>query len=96
MIFYLIVGIILFLIFVRYLENTSIFYPERTVAGTPQNLGLPFEDVTITTQDHVKLHGWLIKAPSARSTLIFFHGNAGNIGATGPPSPRSRGYQAFV
>ena len=80
MIFYLIVGIILFLIFVRYLENTSIFYPERTLGATPKDLGLPFEDVTITTQDHVKLHGWLIKAPSARSTLIFFHGNAGNIG----------------
>jgi len=80
MISYLIVGIVLFLIFVRYLESTSIFYPERTVAGTPQNLGLPFEDVAITTQDNVKLHGWLIKAPAARSTLIFFHGNAGNIG----------------
>lgn len=80
MILYLIVGIVLFLIFVRYLENTSIFYPERILAATPQNIGLPFEDVTITTQDQVKLHGWLIKAPSAKSTLVFFHGNAGNIG----------------
>jgi len=80
MIFYLIVGIVLFLIFVRHLENTSIFYPQRLLTATPHNLGLPFEDVTITTQDHVKLHGWLIKTPSARSTLVFFHGNAGNIG----------------
>lgn len=80
MIFFLIVIIVLFLIFVRYLENTSIFYPERLLTETPENLGLPFEDVTIDTQDHVKLHGWLIKAPLAKSTLIFFHGNAGNIG----------------
>jgi len=80
MILYLVVVVILFLIFVRYLENTSIFYPERTLAATPQNIGLPFEDVSITTQDQVKLHGWLIKAPRAKSTLIFFHGNAGNIG----------------
>lgn len=80
MIFFLIVIIVLFLIFVRYLENTSIFYPERLLTETPENLGLPFEDVTIGTRDHVKLHGWLIKAPSAKSTLIFFHGNAGNIG----------------
>jgi len=80
MILTLIVIIVLFLIFVRYLENTSIFYPERTLAATPKNLGLPFENVTITTQDHVKLHGWLIKAPLASSTLVFFHGNAGNIG----------------
>jgi len=80
MILYLIAIIVLFLIFVRYLENTSIFFPERSLAETPENIGLPFEDVTIVTQDHVKLHGWLIKAPSAGSTLIFFHGNAGNIG----------------
>jgi len=80
MIITLIVIIVLFLIFVRYLENTSIFYPDRSLAGTPENIGLPFENITISTQDHVKLHGWLIKAPSAKSTLIFFHGNAGNIG----------------
>jgi hypothetical protein len=80
MIFYLIVIIVLFLIFVRYLENTSVFYPQRRLEATPEDLGLPFEDVAITTRDHVKLHGWLIKAPSAKSTLIFFHGNAGNIG----------------
>jgi len=80
MIFTLIVIIVLFLIFVRYLENTSIFYPDRLLAETPEILGLPFENVTIATQDHVKLHGWLIKAPLAKSTLIFFHGNAGNIG----------------
>jgi len=72
MIFYLIVIIVLFLIFVRYLENTSIFYPQRMLAATPQSLGLPFEEVIISTQDHVKIHGWLIKAPSAKSTLIFF------------------------
>lgn len=79
MILYLIVIIVLFLIFVRYLENTSVFYPQRTLDATPDDLGLPFDNVEITTQDHVKLHGWLIKAPSAKSTLLFFHGNAGNI-----------------
>ncbi len=79
MILYLFVIIVLFFIFVRYLENTSVFYPQRALDATPDDLGLPFENVTITTQDRVKLHGWLIKASSAKSTLIFFHGNAGNI-----------------
>jgi len=79
-IFYLIVIFVLFIVFVRYLERTSVFYPERILSTTPQDLGLPYEDVFIQTQDHVTVHGWLIKAPSAQSTLIFFHGNAGNIG----------------
>lgn len=40
------------------------------------------------TKDKVKLHGWFIKAnriqPRNFRTLIFFHGNAGNIGARLP------------
>jgi len=79
-ILYLIIAVIIFVVFIRYLESKSVFYPTRTFFATPQELGLPFEDVYIQTQDSVKVHGWLIKAPSAKSTLIFFHGNAGNIG----------------
>ena len=77
---YSIIVTIVFIGCVRYLENTSVFYPSRRLAATPRELGLPFEDVYIRTQDNVKVHGWLIKAPSAKSTLLFFHGNAGNIG----------------
>jgi len=80
MILYLIAFIILFIGFIRYLEHISVFYPERVLSATPQHLGIPFEDVTFLTQDHVKVHGWLIKSPNAKSTIIFFHGNAGNIG----------------
>ncbi len=71
---------ILFVVYVRYLENKSVFYPARPLFSTPQELGLAFEDVYMQTQDHIKIHGWLIQNPSAKATLIFFHGNAGNIG----------------
>ena len=76
----LILFVVLFIIYVRYLESKSVFYPARPIYATPQELGLAFEEVYIETQDHVKIHGWLIKTPSAKSTLIFLHGNAGNIG----------------
>jgi len=79
-ILYLIVICVLFIVFVRYLERTSVFYPDRMLAATPQELGFPYEDVFIQTQDHVVIHGWLVKSSAAQSTLIFFHGNAGNIG----------------
>jgi hypothetical protein len=44
---------------------------------------MPYETITIETSDNEKLHGFLIKQPNRtneRETLIFFHGNAGNIG----------------
>jgi fermentation-respiration switch protein FrsA (DUF1100 family) len=46
---------------------------------TPAAFGTPFEDVWLTTSDDVRLHGWHVPAPTPRGTLLFFHGNAGNI-----------------
>lgn len=41
---------------------------------------IPYEDVTITTDDGENIHAWLLfKSPTA-PTLIYFHGNAGNMG----------------
>ena len=68
-----------FYVFVRFLEKTSIFYPTRNIEITPDRFNLPFEDITLTAEDGVKINGWLIKNPSAKCTLLFFHGNAGNI-----------------
>ncbi|CDJ52985.1 hypothetical protein, conserved [Eimeria brunetti] len=49
---------------------------------SPAERGIPFKDVSITTRDGHKLHGWLLldEKPLEAPTFIFFHGNAGNIG----------------
>jgi len=57
-----------------YLANV----PGRTLTMTPADLRMEYEDVFIETADGVTLHGWFIPGRSAR-TLLFFHGNAGNI-----------------
>lgn len=71
---------VLFVIYVRYLESKSVFYPTKALSATPKELGLEYENIHLRASDGVKLHGWLIKVPDAKSTLIFLHGNAGNIG----------------
>lgn len=53
--------------------------PSRELAATPQAIGLAYDDVRLQTEDGVELHGWYIPAAAARATLLFFHGNAGNI-----------------
>ncbi|MDR3320964.1 MAG: alpha/beta hydrolase [Synergistaceae bacterium] len=40
---------------------------------------MSFEDVMLSTPDDVRINGWFIPAKNARGTLLFFHGNAGNI-----------------
>src|SRR3989442_15755906 len=42
---------------------------------------MPFEDVFLEAGDGVRLHGWLVPGVGKSSlTLLFFHGNAENIG----------------
>ena len=54
--------------------------PGREITATPAALGLPFEEISLTAADGVRLHGWWVPARDARLTLLHFHGNAGNIG----------------
>jgi uncharacterized protein len=62
------------------LETQLIFYPSATIERTPRQAGLDFEDVFFVTRDNVRLNGWFIPHRQARSTMVWFHGNAGNIG----------------
>jgi fermentation-respiration switch protein FrsA (DUF1100 family) len=67
---------------VYFQQSSLIYYPDaagRGLAATPQQIGLAFEDVELITEDKVRLHGWFIPSDNARGTVLFFHGNAGNI-----------------
>lgn len=61
------------------LEKYLIYVPERAIEMTPRSEGIAYEDVWFPAGDGVRLHGWLVPAPDARFTLLWFHGNAGNI-----------------
>ncbi len=79
-----IIIIIIFLGILRvyffYFEKKNIFYPTRRIGFTPNIIGLEFEDIYFRSSDGVKLNGWWIPAKNPRATLLFCHGNAGNIG----------------
>ena len=62
-------------------QSRLIYYPdyERRIAPTPLDAGLVYESVNISTIDGETLHGWFVPAPAATGTVLFFHGNAGNI-----------------
>ncbi|HKL52440.1 MAG TPA: alpha/beta hydrolase [Wenzhouxiangellaceae bacterium] len=71
------------LMLVAYLAQARLlFQPNfggRSLDATPDRLGLEFENVEIETSDDERLHGWWIPHRSARASLLFSHGNAGNI-----------------
>jgi fermentation-respiration switch protein FrsA (DUF1100 family) len=54
-------------------------YPSRELSATPARISLEFESVNLTASDGIRLHGWFLPHKKSRATLLFFHGNAGNI-----------------
>ncbi len=61
------------------LENRLIFFPEKVIEETPRQWGMAYEDIYFTTEDGLRLNGWWIPATGSPITLLWFHGNAGNI-----------------
>ena len=67
---------------VFFMQPRLIYYPDmpgRAIEITPDAVALDYEDVTLSTEDGESLHGWFVPHPSAVATLLFCHGNAGNI-----------------
>jgi fermentation-respiration switch protein FrsA (DUF1100 family) len=61
------------------IEERFIFFPVQEVAHTPHDAGLGFQDIWFPAADGTRLNGWFVPHPQARATLLWFHGNAGNI-----------------
>ena len=70
------VGLGLFLLL---MQHKFVYYPVREISCTPAEIGLDFESVDLATSDGLKLTGWYVPAPDSRFTVLFCHGNGGNI-----------------
>lgn len=60
-------------------EKGTVFFPDSFMVGTPADLGLAYEDVFFEAEDRITLHGWYVPHAGSAATVLWFHGNAGNI-----------------
>jgi fermentation-respiration switch protein FrsA (DUF1100 family) len=81
------VGLAVYLAAVGYLylfQRDYVFAPGGTLA-TPAEKGLAsVEVVTITAADGTELTGWYDEAAPGLPTVLYFHGNAGNVSGRAP------------
>ena len=65
----------------RRFEASATFHPERAALGGVWRVPAGAEEVWFDTNDGVKLHGWLFrpKQQPAAATVVYFHGNGGNL-----------------
>jgi hypothetical protein len=74
-------GVAAVLLLLRWYEPRVLFYPHvpgRRIEQTPDSAGLPYREVKLLTEDGEHLHSWHVGAQGPR-TILFCHGNAGNI-----------------
>ena len=60
-------------------QASYIFHPSQHLFATPKDMNLQYEDLHLTTADEETINAWWIPHPNPRFTLLFLHGNAGNI-----------------
>jgi fermentation-respiration switch protein FrsA (DUF1100 family) len=86
-IFYKLLRILILLvvsaIVLRYFITSVVFHPSRHIAWTPDRSGYVYENVFMVTSDDITINAWYINCENSRGTVLFFHGNAGNLSHRG-------------
>jgi len=61
-------------------DRVFLFYPYAEWVATPEDGGVPFEDLMLSAEDGTAISAWYVPARDpAAPVLLFCHGNAGNI-----------------
>lgn len=61
------------------LQRRFLYFPAREFVSGPSDYGFTHEDVSLRTEDGVTIHAWWLPVAAAPVTLLFLHGNAGNV-----------------
>jgi fermentation-respiration switch protein FrsA (DUF1100 family) len=62
-----------------FMQPTFVYKPVRDVSYTPEELGLDFENVVFKSGDGLELNGWYVPTENSGLTVLFCHGNGGNM-----------------
>jgi fermentation-respiration switch protein FrsA (DUF1100 family) len=75
-------GILLVVVTLRVIENQLIYFPPRYPEGfpSPQIVERDGEEVWLLTADGVSINAFYHSNPESKQVLLWFHGNAENIG----------------
>ena len=60
-------------------QRRLLYHPTAEIEATPGVAGLRYKDVWLENRLASRLHGWWVPCDGARLTLLFCHGNGGNV-----------------
>lgn len=65
------------LLMLLWFQSKMLYHPSRSMESPGRDLTV--QDVWMTSTNGTRIHGWWILHPQATKTLLFCHGNAGNL-----------------
>ena len=77
--FSILLGYLLLVAFVYARQGSMVFFPSKEIEATPRDIGLAYEDITLSTEDRKNISAWFVPSGKERGVVLFCHGNAGNI-----------------
>jgi alpha-beta hydrolase superfamily lysophospholipase len=80
LIFIIVVGFLITMSAVLYIfQERFVFFPSKTLLMSPKDIQLEYEDLYLKSRDGRKINAWFIPCKDPRATVLFCHGNAGNL-----------------
>ena len=67
-------------VYLRRFEFAALYHPTAEISTTPAQFQLRYQDVQFVASDGTALNGWWVPANRPRGTIVYCHGNSGNIG----------------
>lgn len=62
-----------------YFQFKNTYRPNQYLSLSPKSIGISFEEVDFKTEDGQILNGWFVPSKGAKLSILFCHGNTGNI-----------------
>lgn len=86
------------IIALRRFERAELYHPSPEIAATPAQFQLRYQEVQFIAADGTALTGWWIPANRPRGTVVYCHGNAGNVGSNAHLAPEffKRGFNLLL
>lgn len=82
-VFFFPLALLVFNIYLYVQQPVMVFHPLKELDATPKDWGLSYENVNLRTVEDEKVSAWYLPHPEAVNTILFFHGNGGNISHRG-------------
>jgi hypothetical protein len=61
-------------------QRRIVYDPDPLVRAAPADIGLFHEDLRLRTRDGQRIAAWFVPAAQRRGTVLYCHGNGGNVG----------------